>query len=76
MVDNDSRGNGGGSVNYGRYIGVGLIFLMVTAGSAVAGFFLDRLFDTLPIFLLLGVAGGFAVALYYVYLQLKKLGGS
>ncbi len=73
MTNNNSRKNGGGSANYGRYIGVGFMFLLVTAGSAVIGFFLDQLFGTLPLFLILGIFVGFAGGLYYLYLILKRL---
>lgn len=73
MPDNDPRKNGGGSASYGRYIGVGFTFLLVTAGSAVVGFFLDRLFGTLPLFLMIGLLAGFVGGLYYLYLILKRL---
>ena len=73
MADNNSRRNGGEPASYGRYIGVGLTFLLATAGTAVAGFFLDRLFGTLPLFLLVGLFAGFAGGLYYLYLILKRL---
>lgn len=39
------------------------------------GYGLDRLFGTLPLFLLLGIVVGFAAALFYLFFQLKKLGG-
>ena len=73
MPDNNSRKNGGGSANYGRYIGVGFTFLLVTAGSAVVGFFLDRFLDTLPLFLMIGLLAGFIGGLYYLYWILKRL---
>ena len=56
-------------------IGVGVAFIVIIAALAGAGYVLDSLFGTLPVFLLLGFAAGFAAALYYVYHQLKKLGG-
>lgn len=60
---------------YARYIGVGVTILLIIAGLTVGGYLLDRLLGTLPLFLLVGVGVGFAAALYYVYLQLKDLGG-
>ncbi len=47
-----------------------MILAVLTAGGLVA----DRILGTLPLFLLLGLAIGFAVSLYYVYLALKELG--
>lgn len=41
----------------------------------VVGFFLDRLAGTLPLFLLIGLALGFAGGMFYVYRALQKLGG-
>lgn len=61
--------------DYTRYIAVGVTILLIIAGLGVGGYLLDSLLDTLPLFLLLGVAAGFAAALYYVYVQLKSLGG-
>jgi F0F1-type ATP synthase assembly protein I len=49
---------------------------MVTLGVlTAAGFFLDKLLGTLPLFLLVGLGVGFAGGLYYVYQALKKLDG-
>ena len=61
---------------YARYIGVGVAIILIIATLTGTGYVLDSLLGTLPLFLLLGLFGGFAAALYYVYLQLKKLGGS
>lgn len=67
---------GGMGSDHGRLIGVGVAFIFIVAALTGAGYVLDSLLGTLPLFLLLGVAGGFAASLYYVYVQLKKLGGS
>lgn len=67
---------GGMQPEYGRFIGVGVVFILIIAALTGLGYVLDSLFGTLPLFLLLGVAGGFAASLYYVYIQVKKLGGS
>jgi ATP synthase protein I len=48
-----------------------LIFSLPT----VVGYFLDRLAGTLPLFLLIGLALGFAGGMFYVYRALQKLGG-
>lgn len=69
-----SFGEGGMGSDYTRYIGVGVAILLIIAGLTAGGYLLDSLLNTLPLFLLLGVAAGFVVALYYVYLQLKNLG--
>lgn len=67
---------GGMGSDYGRFIGVGVAFLFIIAALTGVGYVLDSLLGTLPLFLLLGVLVGFAAALYYVYVQLKKLGGN
>lgn len=67
---------GGMESDYARYIGVGVAILFIVAGLTVGGYLLDSFLGTLPLFLLLGLAAGFATALFYVYLQLKKMGGS
>jgi F0F1-type ATP synthase assembly protein I len=41
----------------------------------VVGYFLDRLAGTLPLFLLIGLAGGFVGGMFYVYRALQKLDG-
>ncbi len=66
---------GGLRSDYARYIGVGITFLVIIAGLTVGGYLLDNLLGTLPLFLLLGLVVGFATALFYIYLQLKNLGG-
>jgi hypothetical protein len=68
-------GEGGMGSDYTRYIGVGVAILVIIAGLAAGGYLLDSWLGTLPLFLLLGVAAGFATALFYVYVQLKNLGG-
>ena len=60
--------------DYTRYIAVGFTILLIIAALSAGGYLLDGLLGTLPLFLLLGLFAGFAVALFYVYLQLKKLG--
>lgn len=62
--------------DHARYIGVGIIILIIIAALTGGGYVLDALLGTLPLFLLLGVFSGFAASLYYVYLKLKDLGGS
>lgn len=74
MVYTSVREGGMGS-EYARYIGVGVAILLIVAGLTVGGYLLDSLLGTVPLFLLLGLAAGFAAALCYVYLQLKKMGG-
>ena len=48
---------------------------MTLAVLTLIGLFVDRLLGTLPLFLLIGLAVGFAGGLYYMYQSLKKFGG-
>lgn len=41
----------------------------------VGGYVVDRVFGTLPLFLLLGMVVGFAVALFYLFTRLKDVNG-
>jgi len=74
MPDTRSQRNGA-SDNYARYIGVGFTFVFIVVVPAAIGFFVDKTFGTLPLLLLLGLGLGFAAALYYVYREMKKVGG-
>jgi ATP synthase protein I len=73
MPDTDSHGNNAGN-NYARLAGLGVAFILTLGILSVVGFFVDRSLGTLPLFLLVGLAIGFAGWLYYLYLALKKLG--
>jgi ATP synthase protein I len=73
MPGTDSHENNAGG-NYARLVGVGFAFILVIGVLATAGFFVDRMLGTLPLFLLVGLGIGFAGGLYYVYLALKNLG--
>ncbi len=73
MPDTDSHENNAGG-NGARFLGLGFGFILILGALATGGFFVDRLLGTLPLFLLAGLGVGFAGALYYVYLALKKLG--
>lgn len=44
--------------------GLGTEFCIIMCVCTFAGYFLDKKFETSPLFILLGVAGGFALALY------------
>ena len=74
MADTDSR-RGDTGPGYARFFGLGFAFVAILGVLAVAGFFVDKLLGTLPLFLLLGLGIGFAGGLYYVYQVLKKLDG-
>ena len=65
----DSRGN------YARFFHVGFAFMFIIAAFTAAGYGLDWLVGTLPLFLLLGMLVGFAAALYYLFTALKQVGG-
>ena len=73
MPSTDSHGNNAGN-NPARYIGLGFAFILILCVLAGGGFFADGALGTLPLFLLVGLGVGFAGGLYYLYLQLKKLG--
>ena len=61
--------------NYARFLYLGFTFILILGVFTVLGFFADRLFGTLPLFLLVGLGIGFAAALYYVFKSLGDLGG-
>lgn len=63
---------GGG---YARAIGIGFTLVLTLTVLCAVGFLVDRLLGTLPLFLLVGLAAGFAGGLYYVYMAIKKMGG-
>jgi len=44
--------------------GLGTEFCIIMCAGTFAGYFLDKKFETSPLFILLGVAGGFALGLY------------
>ena len=73
MPDSRSQRNDA-SGNYARFAGLGITLLLIFGLPTVVGFFLDRLTDTLPLFLLIGLAVGFVGGMYYVYRALQKLG--
>ncbi|MCA1688804.1 MAG: AtpZ/AtpI family protein [Actinobacteria bacterium] len=73
MPGTDSHGDNAGG-NHARFLGLGLAFVLTLGILTAAGFFVDRLLGSLPLFLLVGLGLGFAGGLYYVYLALKKLG--
>jgi F0F1-type ATP synthase assembly protein I len=53
---------------------VGFAFILTLGILTVIGYFVDRLLGTLPLFLIVGLALGFAGGLYYVYRALSTLG--
>lgn len=73
MPGTDSHGNNAGN-SYARLAGLGFAFIFTLGILTAVGFYVDRLLGTLPLFLLVGLAIGFAGWLYYLYLALKKLG--
>jgi ATP synthase protein I len=74
MSNTDSNGRNSGS-GYASLAGLGFAFLLTLAVLTLIGLFVDRLLGTLPLFLLIGLAVGFAGGLYYMYQSLKKFGG-
>ena len=49
--------------------------IAIIGALTAAGFFVDRLLGTLPLFLLVGLVMGFVAGLYYIYRALKGLDG-
>lgn len=74
MTDTDSHGNRNGG-SYARFLGLGFTLIVIFALPTVVGFFVDKLAGTLPLFLLIGLALGFAGGLFYVYRALQNLDG-
>ncbi|WP_119068325.1 AtpZ/AtpI family protein [Rubrobacter indicoceani] len=60
---------------YTRFAGIGFTFVVLIGLFTAGGYALDRLIGTMPLFLLLGMVGGFAASLYYLFVKLKELGG-
>jgi ATP synthase protein I len=61
--------------SYARFLYLGFTFILILGILTTLGFFVDRLFGTLPLFLLVGLGIGFAAGLYYVFRSLGDLGG-
>ena len=60
--------------DYARFLGIGIVFLLILSILGAIGLFVDNLLGTVPLFLLLGVATGFAGGLYYLYRAIDELG--
>ena len=73
MPRTDSQKDNAGS-DYARYVGLGFTFMFIIAFFTVGGYFLDRLFGTLPLLLFLALVLGFGGTLYYLFLTLSKSG--
>lgn len=73
MVGSDPDGRNAGG-DYVRYAGLGFTFVFIIGLFIVGGYGLDRLFGTLPLFLLLGIVVGFVGALAFLYVRLFKSG--
>ena len=73
MRGTDSHGDDAGG-GYARFLGLGFTLIAIIGALSVAGYFVDRLLGTLPLFLLVGLVVGFIAGLYYVYQALKGLG--
>lgn len=73
MPDTDSNGNNFDG-SYTRFVGLGFAFVLVIGLFVAAGYGLDILFGTLPLFLLLGMVVGLGAALYYLFVRLKDVG--
>jgi len=74
MVDTYPWRSGTTGSDYGRYLIVGTVFLVILCVFGVIGFFVDNLLRTLPLFLLVGLGIGFAGGLYYLYRAIDELG--
>lgn len=74
MADSNFRGDNSGA-GYAQYVGIGFTLLSILALPAIIGFFVDRLLDTLPLLLLVGLGIGFVAELAYIYTVIQKSGG-
>ncbi len=73
MVEANFRRSSTGS-DYARYLGIGIVGLLLLSILAAIGFFVDNLLGTLPLFLLVGLGIGFAGGLYYLYRAIDEMG--
>jgi ATP synthase protein I len=62
------------SGDYARFVGLGFTFMIIIAAITAGGYLLDRLFGTLPLFLLVGLLVGFGAALTYLFVSLSRVG--
>ena len=69
-TDSQEDNAGGG---YVRFLGLGFTLIAIIGGLTAAGFFVDQLLGTMPLFLLVGLVVGFVAGLFYVYQALKRL---
>lgn len=74
MPDTNSQRNDAGG-GYARFLTTGFTLLAIIGGLTVLGYFADRLFGTLPLFLLVGLVLGFVGGLFYLYRALGSLDG-
>ncbi len=74
MPNTDSQRNDAGG-GYARFLTLGFTLIAIIGGLTAAGYFVDTLLGTLPLFLLAGLVTGFVASLSYVYRALKRLGG-
>jgi F0F1-type ATP synthase assembly protein I len=74
MPDTNSQRNDAGG-GYAHFLTLGFTFVSIIGGLTLVGYFADRVFGTLPLFLLIGLVFGFVGSLTYVYRALKGLGG-
>jgi len=56
-----------------RYMGLGIHFALTTLLSAAGGWWLDRYFSTLPVFLLGGLFFGAGAGFYHLYVKLVDM---
>ncbi len=56
-----------------RYMGMGMHFAISTLMGTGAGWWLDKTWSTLPLFLLLGMFLGAGVGFYYLYKTLMNM---
>jgi F0F1-type ATP synthase assembly protein I len=73
MPDTRSQRNQA-SGDYARFVGLGFTFMIIIAALTAGGYLLDRLFGTLPLFLLVGLLVGFGAALTYLFVSLSRVG--
>jgi F0F1-type ATP synthase assembly protein I len=58
--------------NIRDFLGMGSVLAVLVAGGLVVGWFVDKRFDSVPTFTLIGLAVGLVAASFYLYSVFRK----
>lgn len=75
MKDPDEGRRNGTGDGY-SLLSVGITLALTVTGSLLGGVWLDRRWETTPLFLLLGLAFGFGVGGFWFYQKIRPRGGT